>query len=149
AAQFDPTDIMTYTDSSKIVSQNALFSETHSFGPSVLNEVHFGLARVRSERLPPADAPSMTSLGVNMYDGGISAIQDIQVQGAFMIGADPPSTFTRDAYRLNEDLSWNHGRHVITLGGSVEWDFYNVRNNTNIVGDFRFNANVTKWAPAA
>src|SRR5215469_1578219 len=68
----DPANILTYSDSSTIVSQNALLSETHVFGPELVNEANLSYSRVASARLPPAGAPSMTSLGVNMYDAGLA-----------------------------------------------------------------------------
>ena len=151
AAQFDPNNLLVYADSSNILSQNVLLSETHVFSPSLLNEVHLSYSRVASTRESPPGAPSMTSLGVNMYDGGLHSIQNIQVTGNFFsIGSDPPSAFTRNSYRLNDDVSWIHGRHSLYLGGSFQRDFYDVRNKTNIPGDFRFNASATqKWALAA
>ena len=148
-ASFDPANLLTYSDSSTIVSQNALLSEKHIFGRALLNEANLSYSRVASGRLPPPGAPSMTSLGVNMYDAGLNAIQNIQVTGFFTVGSDPPAHFTRNSYRLNDDMSWIHGGHSFYLGGSIQRDLYDVRNLTNIPGDFRFNASVTKYAPAA
>jgi len=150
AAQFNPNNLLVYSDSSTIVSQNALLSETHVFSPSLLNEAHLSYARVASQRMSPPGSPSMTSLGVKMYDGGLKSIQSIQVNpNFFTIGSDPPSHFTRNSYRLNDDVSWIRGRHSLYFGGSIQRDFYDVRNDTNIPGDFRFNGDKTNWAPAA
>jgi len=149
AARLDPANLLTYSDSSTIVSQNALLSEKHIFDRALLNEANLSYSRVASGRLPPPGAPSMTSLGVNMYDGGLNAIQNIQVTNFFTVGSDPPAHFTRNSYRFNDDLSWIHGGHSFYLGGSIQRDLYDVRNLTNVPGDFRFNASVTKYAPAA
>ena len=149
AAQFDPSNLLVYADSSTILSQNALLSETHVFSPSLLNEAHLSYSRVASRRLSPPGSPAMSSFGIKMYDAGLNSIQNVQVTNFFSMGNDPPSHFTRNSYRLNDDVSWIRGRHSISFGASIERDFYDVRNDTNIPGDFRFNASVTKWAPAA
>jgi hypothetical protein len=149
APRLDPTNLLTYSDSSTIVSQNALLSEKHIFDRALLNEANLSYSRVASGRLPPPGAPSMTSLGVNMYDGALNAIQNIQVTNFFTVGSDPPAHFTRNSYRFNDDMSWIHGGHSFYLGGSIQRDLYDVRNLTNIPGDFRFNASATKYAPAA
>jgi hypothetical protein len=149
AAQFDPSNLLVYADSSTIVSHNALLSETHAFRPTFLNEAHLSYSRVASRRGSPPGSPTMSALGVKMYDAGLHSIQNIQVANSFSIGSDPPSQFIRNSYRLNDDVSWIQGRHSLYFGGSFQRDFYDVRNQTNIPGDFRFTAGVTKWAPAA
>lgn len=149
AAQLDPTNLLTYQDDSNIVSHNALLSETHIFSSQLLNEANLSYSRVVSVREPPPGAPSMSSLGVNAYDGGLNAIQNVQVTSFFTLGSDPPALFGRNSYRLNDDVSWIRGRHSFHMGGSFQRDLYDVRNKTNIPGDYRFTATVTKYAPAA
>lgn len=149
AAQFSPTNLLTYADSSTILSQNALLSEQHTFGHGFLNEVHLSYSRIKSSRLPPTGAPSMTSLGVNIYDGGLNAVQSIQVRNSFSFGDNPPATSARNDYRLNEDVSWIHGKHSLYFGGSAELDYYDFRNPANVPGIFQFDASLTNWALAA
>jgi hypothetical protein len=148
-AQFNPSNLLVYADSSNIRSQNGLLGETHVFSPRLLNEAHLSYSRVASARMSPPGSPSMNDLGVKEYDAGLNSIQNIQVMNFFTIGSDPPSHFTRNSYRLNNDVSWIRGRHSFYFGGSVQRDLYDVRNQTNMPGDFRFNSTVTKFAPAA
>lgn len=149
AAQYSPTNLLTYGDSSTILSQNALVGEQHTFGQGLLNEVHLSYSRIKSSRLPPSGAPSMNSLGVNMYDAGLKAIQQIQVTSSFSFGDNPPATSTRNDYRLNDDVSWTHGRHSLYFGGDIERDLYDFRNPANIPGIFIFNSSLTNWGLAA
>ncbi|HKA01980.1 MAG TPA: carboxypeptidase regulatory-like domain-containing protein, partial [Candidatus Solibacter sp.] len=149
AAQFDPRNLLRYSDSSTIVSQNAVLSDTHVFSPTLLNEANLSYSRVGAGRMAPDGAPSMSSLGIKEYDAGLKAIQNVQVTGFFTIGSDPPSKFVRNGYRLRNDLTWIRGAHSFSFGGSVQRELYDVRNATNIPGDFRFNATNTKYAPAA
>lgn len=149
AAQFSPTNLLAYADSATILSQNALLSEQHTFGHGLLNEVHLSYSRIKAPRLPPSGAPSMNSLGVNIYDGGLNAIQSIQATNLFSFGDNPPAVSTRNNYRLNEDVSWIHGRHSLYFGGSAELDYYDFRNPANVPGIFSFNADLTNWGLAA
>jgi len=149
AAQLDPGNFLTYQDSSTIVSQNALLDERHVFGPGLINEMRFGYSRVAATRAPPAGAPEMRDLGVNIYDAGLKAIQNIQVRNFFSIGSDPPAEFTRGSYRFSDDVVWIHGRHSIYFGGSLARDLIDVRNLTNQPGDFTFAPDVSKYALAS
>lgn len=149
AAQLDRSNFLTYEDSSTIVSQNALLREGHVFGPSLMNEVRFGYSRVAARRAPPSGAPEMRDLGVNIYDGGLKAIQNIQVKNFFSIGSDPPAKFTRGSYRLSDDVSWIHGRHTLYFGGSFARDLIDVRNLTNQPGDFTFAPDISQYALAS
>src|SRR5215469_1528154 len=97
AAEFDPNNLLTYSDSATIVSQNAMLSENHLFNANFLNEARLSYSRVASARISPPGSPSMTSLGVKMYDAGLKSIQNIQVTNFFSLGSDPPSRFTRNS----------------------------------------------------
>jgi hypothetical protein len=149
AAQFDPANLLTYQDSANIVSHNAVLSETHVFSSQLLNEANLSWSRVGSLREPPPGAPSMSSFGIKAYDGGLAAIQNVQVAGYFTVGSDPPAGFMRNSYRLNDDLSWIRGRHSLHIGGAIQRDLYDVRNSTNIPGDYRFTATNTKNGAAS
>lgn len=149
AAQYDPANLLTYQDSATIVSHNALLGEVHVFNAHTLNEANLSWARVGSLREPPVSATSMSSFGIKEYDAGLKAIQNVQVAGYFTVGSDPPAGFMRNSYRFNEDLSWIRGRHSFHFGGSFQRDLYDVRNDTNIPGDFRFTASATKNGAAA
>lgn len=149
AAQYNPTNLLTYQDSSNIVSHNALLSEVHVFNSELLNEANLSWSRVGSLREPPAGTPTMSSFGIKEYDGGLGAIQNVAITNYYTIGSDPPAGFMRNSYRLNDDLSWIRGRHTFHIGGAVQRDLYDVRNSTNIPGSFAFQAGTVKDASAA
>jgi hypothetical protein len=148
-AVFDSTNLLTYQDSANIVSHNALLGEVHVFSSQLLNEANLSWSRVGSLREPPPGAPTMSSFGIKAWDDGLPAIQNVQVAGYFTVGSDPPAGFMRNSYRLNDDLSWTRGRHSFHVGGAIQRDLYDVRNSTNIPGDFRFTASAAKNGAAA
>lgn len=148
-AQYDPSNLLTYQDSSHIVSHNALLSKTHVFSPRLLNEANLSWSRVGSRREPPAGVPTMSSFGIKEYDGGLGAIQNVAITNYYTIGSDPPAEFMRNSYRLNDDVSWIHDRHSFHIGGAAQRDLYDVRNSTNIPGSFAFQAGTVKDAAAA
>src|SRR5262249_44287443 len=49
-AVFDPSNFLTYSDGSTIVSQNALLEYTHVFSPSLLNSFRFSFANENASR---------------------------------------------------------------------------------------------------
>jgi hypothetical protein len=149
AAQLDPGNLLTYADSSTIVSQNVLLDEQHIFRAGMLNDLRFSYSSVASDRTPPPDAPSMSSLGVNVFDGGLDAVQSISVKNFFTVGDDPPAQFTRSSFRWSDDVTWVHGRHSLSFGGSIDRSLVDVRNHTNQPGAYTFTSDVTKYAPAA
>jgi hypothetical protein len=150
AEQYDPANLLTYSDSAAVVSQNALAHYQYISGSgSILNDMRFTYSSVKADRSTPEAAPTMSSLGVKFYDGGLTSIQNIQVRNFFTIGDDPPAQFDRMSLRWTDDVTWVRGRHTISVGGSAGSSSLDVRNKTNMPGSFTFTADVTKYAPAA
>src|ERR1700736_57821 len=66
AANFDPHNYTSYSNGSGTRVQNANIGEIHTFGPSLLNDIHFGYVRQFSKRGPPPGVPNYQTLGMTV-----------------------------------------------------------------------------------
>ena len=74
-------------------------------------------------RLPPANAPSWPSLGVNgIWNPPLKAIESIAATGYFSFGDSSQANIPRQEFAGSDDLRWVKGRHNISFGGSFERD---------------------------
>src|SRR5262244_929420 len=120
-AVFDPTNFLTYSDGSTIVSQNTLVQYTHVFSPTLLNAFRFSYAHENASRGPAPDAISVTDLGVALpFQSDPKAIQQIRVNGVFNFGDNPSATFFRDNFTWGDDVNWVLGKHDLRFGGVIE-----------------------------
>jgi hypothetical protein len=120
-AVFDPSNLLTYSDGSTIVSQNTLVEYTHVFSPSLLNAFRFSFANENASRGPASNAVGVTDLGVALpFQPATKAIQQIRVNGAFSFGDNPSATFFRRNFTWSDDVTWIHGKHDLRFGGTIE-----------------------------
>ncbi|SEG72160.1 TonB-dependent Receptor Plug Domain [Bryocella elongata] len=145
----DLTDLLTYTDQASIRYHNALISETHTFSPTLLNNIILSYQIDDSERGPLAGAPSVASLGVNVWQPAFSQINSIALTNFFTVGDNPAATFRRNNYTLSDDLHWVRGRHSFGFGFHLELAKVDVANDYEQPGQFTFNSNVTDASPVA
>ncbi|HEV2276111.1 MAG TPA: carboxypeptidase regulatory-like domain-containing protein [Acidobacteriaceae bacterium] len=136
-------NLLAYTDGSTITSQNAALQEMHIFGPNLLNDFRFGLARIVSNRQPPSGTPTVKTFGLNIYQPPISTIQTISVAGYFGTGGLPTAQFPRTGFSWTDDLRWVHGRHSFAFGGLIERDRLDMVNYLGEPGTFTFSGDTT------
>jgi hypothetical protein len=138
-AVFDPTNFLTYSDGSTIVSQNTLVQYTHVFSPTLLNAFRFSYAHETASRGPAPDAVSVTDLGVALpFQSDPKAIQQIRVNGAFNFGDNPSATFFRDNFTWGDDVNWVLGKHDLRFGGVIERSRVDINNRFFQPAEFSF-----------
>jgi hypothetical protein len=137
-AIFDPTNILTYTDGSTIISQNALIHETHVFSGTKVNSARFSYSRENATRGPASDAFNVNALGVNLPYEPVNAIQQIRVNGGFNFGDNPNGKFIRNNFAWSDDFSWVRGRHELHFGGTIERSRIDLTNLFFQPGEFSF-----------
>ncbi len=148
AGIFDNNNLLTYRDSSRIRSQNAVISETHIFSPTLLNEFHFTYNRVHASRRPPSGVPNVNDFGLNIFQPEPKAIQNIGVSGFFSFGDNPMAKFVRNGFEWTDQVSWIRGRHHFTFGGSAARERVDIVNQFRQPGTFNFSGDVTGLATA-
>ena len=105
------------------IDQNIALSNTHVFGPALLNEARFSLVR-RDLQFPEKDPNTPT--------GAITGL--FQVGGA----ANFPQGRVSDAYQFSNTLTWNLAKHSLKVGADIRYnDVENVA-DFNSKGSFVF-----------
>jgi Carboxypeptidase regulatory-like domain len=145
----DTTNLLTYADEALNLVQNGLFSETHTFSPSVVNVFTLNYAREADQRGAPAGTPSVADFGVNIWQPPDKALQSISVSGFFSIGDNPKARFTRNNWTLNNDLHWIKGNHTLAFGFHGEISRMDIDSQFQEPGAFTFTADTTNSAVAS
>jgi hypothetical protein len=135
AGTYDPSNLLSYrnpTLTSRVRSQSGVVTWLHTFGPSLLNDAHFGFNRIHAQRSPPGGVPGMQDFGVRLplYPTKPS-ISQIEAVGFFNIGDNLDAKFPRTNFEWANRTSWIVGRNSIQFGGEV------ARERTDIVNEFR------------
>jgi hypothetical protein len=145
----DLKDLLTYADFAQINYYNSLFSETHTFGPHLLNNFILSYQLEDSTRGPNGNSIDAADLGVNIWQPSYKQINQIQTSGYFTIGGNPLADFARANYTLTDDLRWELGSHSLSFGFHGEVSKVDVNNEYRQPGNFTFNANNTGDAMAS
>ena len=104
--------------------QNLALSETHIFGPSVVNEFRFSL--VKRDLLFPENDPTSPTAGIS---------------GLFTVGGlnNFPQSRITDAYQFSNVLTWTKGRHTIKFGADIRYNKADNQSAFDSKGTFTFN----------
>jgi len=145
----DTTNLLTFADEAKNLVQNGLVSETHTFGPTIVNVFTLNYAREADQRGAPAGSPSVADFGVNIWQPPDKALQSINVSGFFSIGDNPKARFTRNNWSLNNDLHWTKGDHTMGFGVHAEISRMDIDSQYQEPGAFTFTADTTNNAIAS
>jgi hypothetical protein len=151
AANFDPHNYTSYSNGSGTRVQNANIGLIHTFGPTVLNDFHFGYVRQFSKRGPPPGVPDWQILGMTVnqqQDKNCSMIQQNNVSGFFSSGDNLCGAFIRNGFEWADRLSWIRGRHSFSFGFSIDRQRAEIRNFFLQGGTVTFGGNVTGMAMA-
>jgi carboxypeptidase family protein len=114
----------TYCGNQDLKDQNLAVSETHIFGPSVVNEFRFSLVK-RDLLFPENDPVSPTAA----------------ISGLFTIGglSNFPQSRITDAYQFSDVVSWTTGKHSFRFGADIRYNKAYNQSDFNSKGNFTFN----------
>jgi len=114
----------TFCGNQDLKDQNLALSETHIFGPSVVNEFRFSLVK-RDLLFPENDPVSPTAA----------------ISGLFTIGglSNFPQSRVTDAYQFSNVLTWSTGRHSFKFGADIRYNKAYNQSDFNSKGNFTFN----------
>jgi Carboxypeptidase regulatory-like domain len=136
--------------------QNILASWVHTFGPSLLNEVHVGFAR-NNPTLNCVECPRapgfVESFGITNLKAEGTSLQEGFPYFAFVnfagVGDEGyvPITNVEMVEKLQDNLTWTHGRHTVMAGVDLQnWQDLRQQNPYSPHGQFTFNGQYSSLA---
>jgi hypothetical protein len=139
---YNPTDLYSYASYFQTRYQNALLSETHTFSPSILNNLVLNFQREVSQRGGPPGSFDITQLGpsgsglAGLWQPNLGPYMALSVSGYMKVGSSASALFERNNYTFNDDLHWVKGAHDFAFGGHFELSKFDVVNVYNSYGAF-------------
>jgi hypothetical protein len=132
-----------------IKAQGLAFNDSHTFNPSLLNELRFGWTSIKFFMTPidygtnPASAVGIPN--INLGDPTTSGMTQLAFQNIRNLGANSnqPLITNQNDFQVFDNVTKIRGRHTIKLGGSVTFRSREILNADTIVGNFGFNSNQT------
>ena len=135
------------TSHSSTRGQNVNLSETHTFGPGVINtlSMNFNRQRVSTLNAFANQQNIIAGLGIegvstDPIDWGLPVTQFTN----FTALNDPIPSLTRNqTFRVFDVLIWNHGKHNVRLGGELRHVEVNTLTDPDARGTFTFSGYTT------
>jgi hypothetical protein len=128
-------------------------SFVHTFSPNIVNEVRFGFTRVRWNNGVPSDSSGLFGLtgdqtvgipfGTQKYVGFTG--QSISNNTSYIGTNANPQVFTDNTFNYYDNLTWQRGRHFLSIGGQATRYQQNYLNagNVGFLGQFTYNGQFT------
>ncbi len=134
-----------------LLAYSIVVSETHIFGPALVNEFHIGYTHNESNQLSPATSPLFQQFGINGIPplAGLDGLPQIGLTAFSALGdrTFAPNPKLVQVGQLNDTMSWIHGNHTVTYGGQVllSHDYAGTSNGAR--GSLSFNGQFTSQVP--
>jgi len=105
-------------------SQNVMFGLTHTFAPTLVNEIRLGYDRIslqvnqQNQDINVNSAVGLPTPSANPRDQGLS---EIVVSGFATLGDEinNPQSDTANVYQIVDSASWAHGSHLLQFGFDI------------------------------
>jgi hypothetical protein len=128
-------------------------SFVHTFSPAIINEVRFGFTRVRWNNGVPSDPTGQFGLtgdskvgipfGTQQYVGFTG--QSLGNNASYIGTNANPQVFTDNTFNYYDNLTWQRGRHLFSIGGQATRYQQNYLNSGNVgfLGQFSYSGAYT------
>jgi hypothetical protein len=139
-----PNNILTTTSGSNDDMATAVtLGDTYLFGSNKVNAFRASLNRVAAVH-EASDFFGPGDLGINAYSN-LPHQLSMTVTGGFSLGA---SLFAHEPIHFtflegNDDFSWIHGSHQISLGGNFAHSLVDITASVRSIGNYTFNGQTT------
>jgi hypothetical protein len=128
-------------------------SFVRAFSPAIVNEFRFGFTRVRWNNGVPSDPSGLFGtkgdavVGIpfaNQTYAGFSG-QSISNNASYIGTSANPQVFTDNTFNYTDNLTWQRGRHLLTIGGQAIRYQQNYLNagNVGFLGTFGYTGQFT------
>lgn len=131
------TNLPGFGDQRQGIRQILTLNETHTFSPTVVNELRVGFNRIHITFFPNGKL-NPPDFGINNGITDSRGLPSISVTGSFQIGGPggEPQGRADTLYAVSDTLSWLRGKHSLKIGGEARRFFNN--NFTSDTGSFNF-----------
>jgi len=141
------TDLVARSRDDDYTNRNFSLTDTHTFTPTLLNELRFGVVRQYfpfqgastglgygqklglPASVPDVTLPSINIAGYQTFPSGVAAMKGL-------IGLD--------TFQLVDNVTWIHGSHTLKAGAELRRNRYNIDICGTCSGLFAFNQNVSR-----
>ncbi len=121
----------------------AVMSETHVFGPTLVSDFRFGLVQEDNySTIPGGAAPELGLKNVSLNSFPI-----VSVSQMIQLGASAPSHDRDRSWVFNEALTWSHGHHTVKFGGDFRRQMYNNYSPGKQSGSYSFSNTFSASTP--
>lgn len=137
AGLYDPKNLLTLSNQSRIVYHNAMIDETHTFKSNLLNSFRASYSRTGASRAPVPGSPGVGTFGANVYQPPDPAME-MAVSGFFQSNIYDKARIIRNEYTLSDEVNWIKGKNNISFGGSFDRSLVANRNAFRASGAYVF-----------
>lgn len=136
------------TRDESVNGQGAGIGDTHSFSPTLVNELRLGYNRISDNLAPINKTDTPASFGFSGIPtlAGLTGLPLINITGFTTLGdsTSEPNAKISEAYTAQDNVSTLAGKHHFTFGGNYRWvrSFFNASNSAR--GSFTFNGAFTQ-----
>ncbi len=132
-------------------------SFVHTFSPAIINEFRLGFTRVRWINGVPSDSTGLFGLKGDSIVGipfpytqkyvGFTG-QSLNNNASYIGTSANPQVFTDNTFNYEDNLTWQRGRHLLSIGGQATRYQQNYLNagNVGFLGTFNYNGQFTGLA---
>src|SRR5215831_650755 len=128
-------------------------SWVHTFSPTIVNEARFGFTRVRWNNGVPSDPSGLFGLTGNQIVGILFGTQkyvgftgqNIGNNASYIGTSANPQVFTDNTFNYQDTVTWQQGRHYLSIGGQATRYQQNYLNagNVGFLGTFGYTGQYT------
>jgi len=127
-------------------------SWVHTFSPTIVNEARLGFTRVRWNNGVPTDPSGLfgftgdQKVGIPFGTQRYVGFTGQSISGASYLGTNAnPQVFIDNTFNYEDNLTWQRGRHFLSIGGQATRYQQNYLNagNVGFLGRFNYNGQFT------
>jgi hypothetical protein len=121
---------------------NYALHDTHTFSPSLLNELRLGINRENSF-VNVTDHTQLSDLGANFPGVITPQMPNISINGYFNLATTDIFAERPNIYQIGDTVRWFRGKHTISVGGEWERTEMVNRGSSGNQGTFSFDGSAT------
>ncbi|HEV2486851.1 MAG TPA: TonB-dependent receptor [Terracidiphilus sp.] len=145
-----PNNLLDYNPGFDQPFKNLMVQETHTFRPTLLNQLSFTFSDVPTEKTFVSNSPNVRDFGVTIpWLPSDKWLQAINVSGAFNISGGAKGPFNTSNIGFQDNISWVHGRHNMDIGADFSRASVDLGDQFQSQGTFGFNSTIVNNMLAA